>query len=175
MNGAFPPGEGVKAEGKTSALAVWSLVLGILSVACFSIFTGIPGVICGHKALTRIRRSGGILTGKGLAIGGLVTGYIGIAFSLVVIPMLMAIAIPNFVKARQMAQSNVCLRNLKHIQSAKEMWALENKKEPASVPEESGLLSYLKNQMPKCPAGGEYKMNAVSESPTCTVHPHKLN
>ena len=69
----------VQPQPKTSALAVWSLVLGVLSLMCFSILAAIPGVICGHKAISRIGKSGGGLSGKGLAIAGLVTGYIGIA------------------------------------------------------------------------------------------------
>lgn len=69
------------ATPKTSALAIWSLVLGILAFLCFSIFSAIPAVICGHKALSRIKSSGGAITGQGLAIGGLVTGYCNIALS----------------------------------------------------------------------------------------------
>src|SRR6266567_7205083 len=53
------------APPKASGLAIWSLVLGILSLVCFSIFAAIPGVICGHMALLRIKRSGGDIVGKG--------------------------------------------------------------------------------------------------------------
>jgi hypothetical protein len=42
------------------------LVLGILSLVCFTIFAAIPGVICGHKALSKIKHSNGTLTGQGL-------------------------------------------------------------------------------------------------------------
>jgi len=79
MSGTIPPHLENSTHPKTSALAIWSLVLGILSLVCFTIFTAIPGVICGHKALSRIKRSNGTLTGQGLAIAGLVTGYMGIA------------------------------------------------------------------------------------------------
>ena len=65
MNETTPPPLGVAPQPKTSALAIWSLVLGILSLTCFTIFTGIPGVICGHKALSKIKRSAGALTGQG--------------------------------------------------------------------------------------------------------------
>lgn len=58
---------------RTCGLAVWSLILGILSLMCFGMFSGIPAVICGHLAQSRIRHSGGALGGGGLAIGGLVT------------------------------------------------------------------------------------------------------
>src|SRR5215472_2622143 len=74
MNGTIPPLSGISSQRKTSALAVWSLVLGIvgLVIPCFAIFTVIPGIICGHMGLSRINKSGGGLTGNGLAIAGLI-------------------------------------------------------------------------------------------------------
>jgi competence protein ComGC len=159
---------------KTSALAIWSLVLGILSLFCFSIFAAIPGVICGHKALSRIKNSGGALAGQGLAIGGLVTGYIGVLLAIVMIPMMMAIAIPNFVKARETAQMNMCINNLRQIDFAKQKWALEHHKQATDVPAESDLTPYL-GVMPKCPAGGDYKINTVAEKPTCSNPKHRVS
>src|SRR5271163_3470571 len=128
MNETIPPSLEGMSPPKTSALAIWSLVLGILSLACFTIFAAIPGVICGHKALSKIKRSNGTLTGQGLAIAGLVTGYLGIASAILFIPLMMAIAIPNFVRARETAQMNMCINNLRQIDAAKNEWALENNK-----------------------------------------------
>jgi len=165
---------------KTSTLAVWSLVLGILSLACFSIFAAIPGIICGHKALSRIKHSGGTIAGHGLAIAGLVTGYIGLALAIVFVPMMLAIAIPNFVKARSTAQMNACVNNLRQIDAAKQQWALENKKRTTDIPTESELAPYLnlKNgpmgPMLKCPAGGNYNLNAAGVKPTCSILGHKI-
>lgn len=53
-----------------------SLPYGLLGIFTGGL-TGIIAVILGHIVLSRIRRSGGAQTGRGLAIGGLVTGYIG--------------------------------------------------------------------------------------------------
>lgn len=177
MSETIPPVAGNQPPQKTSALAIWSLVLGILSLSCFSIFTAIPGVICGHKALGAIKRSGGVIHGQGLAIAGLITGYIGIAFAIFVIPLMMAIAIPNFVKAREAAQTNACINNLRQIDAAKHEWALENNKKPTDVPTANDLTPYLKQEgghMPTCPAGGVYSINPVDELPTCSVPNHKL-
>lgn len=68
----------------TPGIAVASLVLGIVAlVGLFSCFVGailgIPGAICGHKALALIKRSEGQFQGRGVALGGLVTSYIAIA------------------------------------------------------------------------------------------------
>ena len=72
-----------------SGLAISSLVLGIVSV--FLCITAIPGVICGHLSLLRIRTSNGGLGGKGLALAGLVTGYVALALWLVIgLPLLMS-------------------------------------------------------------------------------------
>ena len=161
---------------KNSGLAIWSLVLGILSLTCFGLFSGIPAVICGHKASSRIKVSGGATTGGGLALAGLITGYMGIAFSLFMIPLMLAIAIPNFVKARSATQKNACINNLRQIQGAKEMWALENKKTATETPTATdlyGATKYVRDE-PTCPGGGTYSINAVETKPTCTVPGHQL-
>jgi competence protein ComGC len=170
----LPPPE-LAAEPKTAGLAIWSLVLGILSLTCFSIFTAIPSVICGHKALSKIKRSGGSLTGEGLAIGGLVTGYIGLVWAIFFIPLLLAIAIPNFVKARDTAMENACVNNLRQIDAAKHEWALENHKQESDTPTANDLLPYFAtHQFPHCRAGGTYTIGPVSDPPTCSVPKHQL-
>ncbi len=64
---------------KTSALAIWSLVTGILGFCCIGPFGILPAIICGHMALSRMKQSGGQLGGGGMAIAGLVLGYLGLA------------------------------------------------------------------------------------------------
>jgi hypothetical protein len=86
---------------KTSAAAVWSLILGILSLLCFSFFTGIPAIICGHIARSNVKHSQGDLTGGGMALAGLILGYTGTVITTMAV--LAAIAIPNFVAYRQKA------------------------------------------------------------------------
>jgi len=86
---------------KTSAQAIWSLVLGILSFLCFGFFAGIPAVICGHAARSNIRKSQGALAGGGMALAGLILGYIGIVVT--TLGVLAAIAIPNFSAYRNKA------------------------------------------------------------------------
>lgn len=162
------------AQPKNCGLAIWSLVLGILSLTCFWLLTAIPAVICGHMAYSRIRRSAGALSGQGLAIGGLVTGYIAIAFSIFVLPLLAAIAIPNFVKARTTAQMNACISNLRQIEGAKEQWAFEFKKQQGDTPTSQELDGYLKRQL-SCPAGGVYTLNSVGVKPSCSIPTHRLS
>jgi hypothetical protein len=177
MNGTRPPPlPGSSFQPKTSGLAVWSLVLGILSMTCFAFFTGLPGVICGHRALSKIRKSGGALTGQGLAIAGLVMGYLGCTLVTVfMIGLMAAIAIPNFVKARDVSMQNACINNLRQIEAAKNQWALEHNKQATDTPTESDLTPYLKNhQFPQCPAGGVYTIGQDSDTPTCSITNHVL-
>ncbi|WP_164233828.1 DUF4190 domain-containing protein [Microbacterium hydrocarbonoxydans] len=70
-----------------SGLAITSLICGIaglvLSVllfwAIFPILISVAAVITGHLALRQLRRTPG-LGGRGMAITGLITGYVGCAF-----------------------------------------------------------------------------------------------
>jgi len=89
-----------------------------------------------------------------------------------VIPMVMAIAVPNFIKARETAQTTVCIANLREIDAAKQQWADQNKKQPTDIPTLSELAPYLKGRLLKCPAGGVYNVNAVAEHSTCSIPKH---
>jgi hypothetical protein len=60
----------------TDGLAIASLVLGLLTLLCCGVFTGIPAIICGHISLLKVSRNPN-LQGKGMAIAGLVLGYVG--------------------------------------------------------------------------------------------------
>ena len=61
---------------RSSGAAITSLVLGILSVAVCLLPLGLIAVIFGHVALSNIAKSRGLLTGRGMAIAGLITGYL---------------------------------------------------------------------------------------------------
>lgn len=79
----------------TSGMAVASLVMGILSFTFFPILPAILAVIFGHSALSTIRSSQGRITGDGLAIAGLVLGYIWVglmALGLVVLVIILIAA-----------------------------------------------------------------------------------
>jgi len=99
---------------KTEPLAIWSLVLGIISLVGCGFFAGIPAVICGHIGRSRIRRDPSS-DGAGMAMAGLITGYI----SIVILPLLLAsLAIPAFTAAREKANDVQMLRNMRQIHVA---------------------------------------------------------
>jgi len=153
-------------------MAIASLVLGICSIVlCLGPLAGIPAVIMGHKANSDIRKSGGLLGGSGMATAGLVTGYLSVLM-IFVVGLLAAVAIPNFVKARNQAQFHGCQMNMSSIQTAKEMWAKDNAQADDAVPMDADLFGAGKNlsEKPACPAGGSYSLNSVQENPICSTH-----
>ena len=80
--GGYPPGvvQHYGAAGRTSGLAIASMVLGILWIYWIG---SILAVIFGHIAMAQTKRKGE--GGRGMAIAGLILGYIGIAFLLLII------------------------------------------------------------------------------------------
>lgn len=68
----------------TSQLAGWSLGLGIASMLLFGPLTGIPAIICGHMARSNIRKAPHAFAGAGMALAGLITGYIATVMSLII-------------------------------------------------------------------------------------------
>ena len=75
--GGYPPGMvHYAAPGRTSGLAIASMVLGILWVYWIG---SILAVIFGHIAISQAGKDP-TLRGKGMAIAGLVLGYIGVGF-----------------------------------------------------------------------------------------------
>jgi hypothetical protein len=69
---------------------------------------------------------------------------------------------------------NGCINNLRQIDGAKQQWALENRKTITDVPAEKDVAPYLKNAIPKCPAGGTYVLGAAGVAPTCSIPGHAL-
>jgi prepilin-type N-terminal cleavage/methylation domain-containing protein len=87
-----------------------------------------------------------------------------------IIGLLAAIAIPNFVRARNTSQKNSCINNLRQIDGAKNQWALENKKVDTDTPVNSDITPYLKGAtVPTCPANGNYTLGSVATLPSCDL------
>lgn len=71
--------------GRTSGLAISSMVCGILGIiGCFPLL-GVPAVICGHMAMGQIDNGAIPLAGRGMALSGLIMGYIQLIMCIVVI------------------------------------------------------------------------------------------
>ena len=93
-----------------------------------------------------------------------------------IIGLLAAIAIPNFIKARQTAERQACIANLKQIQGAIQVWALDNNKTSTDSPATSDLTPNYVKSWPKC-RGTAYAVPAnVDTDPGCpnSISDHKL-
>lgn len=90
-----------------------------------------------------------------------------------IIGLLAAIALPNFVHARNTSQSNACINNLRQIDSCVQQWALENKKKDTDPPDSAQVVFYLRGgQLPTCPAGGAYVFAATLGTTPCVSCPN---
>jgi prepilin-type N-terminal cleavage/methylation domain-containing protein len=88
-----------------------------------------------------------------------------------IIGILLAIAIPNFVKAREVSRAKSCIENLRSIAYAKEQWAVEQKKATTDTPLDTdlyGTTNYLRT-VPSCPSGGTYTINDLGSFPSCSI------
>lgn len=84
-----------------------------------------------------------------------------------IIGLLAAIAIPNFVKARETAQKNACVNNLRQIDGAKDQLALETGLSTGGACDAAAVTPYLRN-MPTCPVGSTaYTVGAIGTTPVC--------
>ena len=80
-----------------------------------------------------------------------------------------AIALPNRIR-RGPYPKHKCISNLKQIDGAIYVWAMENKRAETSTPNLSAALKYLKDgKLPTCPNGGSYAAGrTIADAPTCT-------
>jgi RNA polymerase sigma factor (sigma-70 family) len=70
-----------------------------------------------------------------------------------------------------------CINHLRYIDSAKQQWALEKRKQNKDTPTMEDLKPYLGpfvNEVTVCPDGGVYTIGTVGEKPTCSIPGHVL-
>ena len=96
-----------------------------------------------------------------------------------IIGIIIAIAVPAFLRARENARGRACQENLSKIDGAKEQYALEYRlSNNATIVYPTDLITppgstaagsgYLKSA-PRCPSGGTYTAGNIGVNPTCSI------
>ena len=98
-----------------------------------------------------------------------------------IIGLLAAIAIPNFLRARSTSQQNMCIENLRAIDSAIQQWALENGADPMASVTPGNVQPYMghssSGKLPWCPLDPQkqftssYTIANASTAPQCQFQP----
>lgn len=97
---------------QTDGGAIASMILGIASIVlCLSFIAGIPAIITGHISYSKIKKSMGRLKGEGMALTGLILGYISLPMVLV----FAAVLIPNLRQARISANESAAMSTVRTI------------------------------------------------------------
>ncbi|MBL7072283.1 MAG: prepilin-type N-terminal cleavage/methylation domain-containing protein [Candidatus Omnitrophica bacterium] len=91
-----------------------------------------------------------------------------------IIGLLAAIAVPNFVQARTTAQTNACIANLKQIDGAKTLYALDSSVASGGACAMANLVPTYIKSTPTCPASGVYTVAVIGTDPSCTIAGHAL-
>lgn len=91
-----------------------------------------------------------------------------------IMAILLGIALPNFLHAREVGRARSCQSTLRQIASAKEQWAMDNRKNADSEPTAADLVdSYIKSDtpgvLPSCPLSGTYSIGNLATLPTCSI------
>jgi len=136
-------------------------------ILCLGLVPGLPAIILGYIARSRARRAPEQYGGAGFAKTGIVTGWVSIFLTL-----LMMIAVPCYIQAHRRPSEKGCVNHLRQIDAAKEEWARVNRKKPGDPVVDEEVNAYLKgSQRLPCPASGVYTYNAVGVKPTCSLGP----
>jgi competence protein ComGC len=89
--------------------------------------------------------------------------------------VLIAVAIPNFVRAKATTCKNACVNILRQIDGAKAQYALESKSEKGAVVTADQISPFLKGgKVEKCPGDGIILVGLVGENPTCSIPEHNF-
>ena len=104
------------------------------------------------------------------------TGFtlIEIMIVVLIIAILLAIAVPNFLRSRELSRASVCQANLRQMDTAKEHWGMENGKGSGDTPTTAEIVTeYMRaryeDQLPACPSGGGYTLGDMATLPACSV------
>src|ERR1035438_9264582 len=91
------------------------------------------------------------------------------------VAIVVAIVLPNLIRAWTTPASNACVSNLRWIDGAMQQWALDNRKTTNDAPTWADVRPNLSRdgKLPICPQGGKYTLGRLDKPPTCSYPGHK--
>ncbi len=147
---------------KTSGLAITSLVLGICGLFTCGV-ASLVGLVLGLVALSQIKKSQGVLGGRGIALAGTIVS----ACFFLILPVYLAMFLPALANAKSKAQTINCVNNMKQLCLGVRMYITDSKDHfPASTNWCDAVKSYVGNERVfQCAAAnggqrGHYGFNA---------------
>lgn len=99
---------------------------------------------------------------------------IEIMIVVLIIAVILAVAVPNLLMARDNASTRGCISNLRQILHAKQMYSMEPSVANDCEVTWDNLLPYLRGGQPNCPGGGTYELSTVEADVTCSKPAHRL-
>ena len=97
---------------------------------------------------------------------------IEIMIVVLIIGVLLAVAVPNFIRAREQSRRKTCIGNLRKIEYAKDAYLMDNNLEQETTPTAANLwptsgTGYIKTA-PQCPSNGTYTIGDGKTAPICS-------
>jgi len=155
-------------EKKTTGVAIASLILGILGLMCLGPLGSIPAIICGHIGLSAVKKNPETLQGGGMALAGLIMGYIQIVLLILFFAIIL---IPAFTSGLDKAHAVVCTAHMRNIETAKDTLAMKEGLGDFSEVDVQAVNKILGSDMESsCPEGGVIEYSPIGVSPSCSVH-----
>ena len=114
-------------QPKTHGPAIAALVCGVLAwlLPILGLILALFGIVLGVKAKSAIDASRGALTGRHLALIGMISGIGSVIYQLfIVLPVLLAISIPNFISMQTKAKEIMIKANMHNIRMTVEQFPL---------------------------------------------------
>jgi type II secretory pathway pseudopilin PulG len=121
-----PSGPPLGAPAPTAGKATATLVLAILSFVICPVVAAIAALVVAAQAKRQIDESYGALGGDGLVKAGRIIAIVNIVLNVVMVPVMLAIAIPTFLGAQERAQDRAAQADLRNVLTAEKVHFIDN-------------------------------------------------
>lgn len=136
----------------TAGKATATLVLAIVSFVACPVLPAIAALVVGAKADREIREAGGRLGGEGLVKAGRILAIVHLGLSVLMIPLMAAIAIPTFLGAQERAQDRAVQSDLRNALVAERVYHVDHERwtdDPAELAVLEPSLTFQQASVPR--------------------------